>query len=253
VSEGDRPSWWQTLPGVLTAIAGVITAVTGLIVGVYQSGLIKPSRSDTVTASSSPSAPSEPGSSAGAASPLASSPPPSSPSPGAPASSSSRASTAAAAPAPTSASASVPALTGPKINLLASENGGHLVAASDDNWKYTIDGDEGYHCCYYLKQYAVYAFKGGKEASFDMFASFVDATRPDNAHELEVAVGNDSPLGEFKTIAKCEFQNVKLFETPYQECKFPATRAKYFRVMIVSTFGSSSAFLDEFKLLGTVN
>ena len=31
--------WWQTIPGVLTAIAGIITAVTGLIVALNQSGL----------------------------------------------------------------------------------------------------------------------------------------------------------------------------------------------------------------------
>lgn len=234
MSEGDKPSWWQTLPGVLTAIAGIITAVTGLIVGVYQSGLIKPSRTETVAASSL--APAEPGPSP-ITSQLASPSllPPS-------------------APAPSSASAAAPAqaLTGPRINLLAAENGGHLVAASDDNWKLTIDGDEDYHCCFYPKQFAVYAFKGGKQASFDMFASFIDATRPDNVHEFEVAAGNDSPLGEFKTIAKCEFQNVKLFETPYQQCKFPAVRAKYFKVTILSTFGSTggSAYLNEFRLLG---
>lgn len=237
MSEGDKPSWWQTLPGVLTAIAGIITALTGLIVGVYQSGLIKPSRTDTVAASSS--VPADPGPSPITSQLASSSPPP----PSAPSSPS----PAAAPPAP------VQVLTGPRINLLAAENGGHLVAASGDNWKFTIDGDEDYHCCYYPKQFAVYAFKGGKEASFDMFASFVDAARADNVHEFEVAAGNDSPLGEFKTIAKCEFQNVKLFETPYQECKFPAVRAKYFKVTILSTFGSTggSAYLDEFRLLGT--
>lgn len=35
----DRPkekSWWQTVPGVLTATAGIITAVTGLIVALNQ-------------------------------------------------------------------------------------------------------------------------------------------------------------------------------------------------------------------------
>ena len=236
MSDSDKPSWWQTLPGVLTAIAGIITAMTGLIVGVYQAGILKPSR----TASANVSAPSEPGPSA-ASSPQAS---PSSPQPSAsvPASTS-----ASAAPAAASAAA---ALSGPRVNLLASENGGHLVAASDDNWKYTIDGDEGYHCCYYPKQYAVYAFKGGGQASFDTFASFIDATRADNARELEISVGNESPLGEFKTVAKCEFQNVKLFETPYQECKFPAVRAKYFKVTIVASFGSSSVYLDEFHLLG---
>ena len=234
MSEGDKPSWWQTLPGVLTAIAGVITAVTGLIVGVYQSGLMKSSRPDIAAASSAVAA--DPGTPGFTSQPASSSPPPNAP---------------ASSPAPPSPSAAS-AVSGPRVNLLAGENGGHLVAASGDNWKFTIDGDEDYHCCYYPKQYAVYAFKGGKEASFDMFASFVDSTRPDNVHELEIAAGNESPLGEFRTIAKCEFQNIKLFETPYQECKFPAVRAKYFKVTILSTFGSTggSAYLDEFKLLG---
>ena len=31
--------WWQTLPGILTAMAGVITAVTGLIVALQQVGI----------------------------------------------------------------------------------------------------------------------------------------------------------------------------------------------------------------------
>jgi hypothetical protein len=29
-------SWWQTLPGMITAIAGLITAVTGLVVAIHQ-------------------------------------------------------------------------------------------------------------------------------------------------------------------------------------------------------------------------
>lgn len=32
--EPRHQSWWQTVPGMLTAIAGIITAVTGLIVAV---------------------------------------------------------------------------------------------------------------------------------------------------------------------------------------------------------------------------
>src|SRR5690606_24671901 len=35
-----RTSWWQTLPGVLTAVAGVVTAVGGLIAVLVQSGII---------------------------------------------------------------------------------------------------------------------------------------------------------------------------------------------------------------------
>lgn len=34
VPDGRAPSWWTTLPGVLTAVAAVITALTGLFVSV---------------------------------------------------------------------------------------------------------------------------------------------------------------------------------------------------------------------------
>jgi hypothetical protein len=37
--DAGRPSWWQTLPGALTALAGVIGAIAGLITVVNQTGL----------------------------------------------------------------------------------------------------------------------------------------------------------------------------------------------------------------------
>jgi hypothetical protein len=43
------PSWWQTIPGMLTGLAAVITAVTGLIVAFNHTG----SRSEDVRPSSS--------------------------------------------------------------------------------------------------------------------------------------------------------------------------------------------------------
>lgn len=35
----ESKSWWQTVPGILTAIAGVITAVTGLLIALNQIGI----------------------------------------------------------------------------------------------------------------------------------------------------------------------------------------------------------------------
>src|SRR5437867_13292707 len=37
-AEPKSQSWWQTLPGVLTAATGIITAVTGLVVALNQTG-----------------------------------------------------------------------------------------------------------------------------------------------------------------------------------------------------------------------
>jgi hypothetical protein len=36
----SKGSWWQTVPGILTAMAGIITAVAGLLVTLHQIGLL---------------------------------------------------------------------------------------------------------------------------------------------------------------------------------------------------------------------
>ena len=38
--EKSKGSWWQTAPGILTAITGIITAVAGLLVTLHQIGLL---------------------------------------------------------------------------------------------------------------------------------------------------------------------------------------------------------------------
>lgn len=43
MANDERPSsasWWQTLPGMLTAVAGVITAVAGLVIALNQAGVL---------------------------------------------------------------------------------------------------------------------------------------------------------------------------------------------------------------------
>ncbi len=61
MTQGPQPEpqpqnqpWWQTLPGMLTAIAGTLTAITGLVVALNQAGILKPS----TQTQSSPSTPS---------------------------------------------------------------------------------------------------------------------------------------------------------------------------------------------------
>lgn len=57
-------SWWQTLPGLLTAVAGIITATAGLIVALNQAGVFSseskpasPTPTSTAVVSPSPSKP----------------------------------------------------------------------------------------------------------------------------------------------------------------------------------------------------
>src|SRR5919109_4241977 len=43
MAEQPKPqSWWQTLPGILTATAAFITAITGLLVALHQAGVFQP-------------------------------------------------------------------------------------------------------------------------------------------------------------------------------------------------------------------
>jgi len=52
-SEKSERSWWQTLPGILTATAGIITAITGLIVAIQQF-MVPPTRSNAEAGKQSP-------------------------------------------------------------------------------------------------------------------------------------------------------------------------------------------------------
>lgn len=55
-TESRTSNWWQTLPGVLTAIAGIITGIAGLVAALHQAGILpvpkQPSGSLASTASS---------------------------------------------------------------------------------------------------------------------------------------------------------------------------------------------------------
>lgn len=54
--EPSKPqSWWQTLPGVLTALATIITAITGLIVALIQAGVF-PQKGNSAASTPSPAA-----------------------------------------------------------------------------------------------------------------------------------------------------------------------------------------------------
>jgi hypothetical protein len=53
--EGPRPtSWWQTLPGVVTAIAGLLTALGGLLLALNQVGLLNRDHGHAASAAGEP-------------------------------------------------------------------------------------------------------------------------------------------------------------------------------------------------------
>jgi hypothetical protein len=221
MAEEPKPqSWWQTLPGILTAMAGIITAIAGLVVALHQAGFIQDVTNILALEIRPPVTPKPP-----------------------PVDRSSR-------PPPLPPDEQVQSM--PKTtNLLSSENGGHLVVGSSSDWVATIDGKK--RSAFFSKgAQAVYAFKEERRAAFDMFTMLIPGTKRNNVNEFELLVSNDSPTGAFESIGKFQTQNVRLFATPYQQFKFPAVTAKYLKVKVISSFGAPTAQVYEFQLFGNL-
>lgn len=223
--EPKSQSWWQTLPGIFTAMAGIITAIAGLVAALYQAGFFQHKRLEAISASSAPLSTTS--------------------------SSQAEATRTDAQPAPKAPSGPV-ALASKSVNLFASENGAYVIVASSDEWVGTIDGNEGtnYINGVASQPQAVYAFKDEKPATMDMFTMLIPGTSDFNVKQFELFAGNDSPTGAFDSIGKFQTQNVKLFKTPYQEFKFLPVNAKYLKIKLLSTYGPSSANVPEVQLFG---
>jgi hypothetical protein len=141
------------------------------------------------------------------------------------------------------------------INLLSPENGGHVIVATNDRWRYTIDGDEKiwqYIDVGVLGSWAVYGFKDDRPAIFDTFKVLILGTESWNLKEFELLAGNDSVTGKFESIGKFETQNIRFFKEPFQQFRFPPVKARYLKVKVVSSHGFSSVGVYEFQLLGVL-
>lgn len=232
-------SWWQTLPGILTATAGIITAVTGLLVVLYNAGVFQPGGKDsspTYTASpvTGPDAePAQPGQSSDK-----------------PAGRGGESSVKDLAGKGPGTKAADPAR---RINLLSPENGVQLLVATNDHWMATIDGKEDFEAIYSYTGEAVYGFKDDRAATFDTFTMLIGETADTNINEFELLAGNDTPTGTFERIGKFQTQNVKLFRTPYQEFRFTPVTARYLKVKILSAYGKHLyPIVWEFQLFGSL-
>jgi hypothetical protein len=141
------------------------------------------------------------------------------------------------------------------INLLSQENGGHVVAATNDRWVYTIDGDEKnwqYLDVGLVGAWAVYAFKDEKPATFDTFKVLILESASWNVNEFELLAGNESATGKFESLGKFHTQNIRFFKDPYQEFNFSPVTARFFKVRVLSSHGFGSIGAYEFQLLGAV-
>jgi hypothetical protein len=234
--EPKLPSWWQTLPGTLTATAGIITAITGLLVVLYNAGFFE-SAGKAADPAYTASPATEPASKA--SQPLGTD-------------HQSVMGGKETGAAEKQLAANLPDQA-KRLNLFSPENGVQLLAASGDAWAATIDGKEDQaQIDYGTGKEAVYGFRDERAATFDTFTMLIGGTSDYNVKEFELLAGNDSPTGSFESIGKFKPQNVKLFKTPYQEFKFPPVTAKYLKIKILSTHsGVAHPAVWEYQLFGS--
>jgi hypothetical protein len=158
-------------------------------------------------------------------------------------------------PAPASPAAAPAGQTqGRRVNLLAAENGGEMVVAASERWLSTVDGKEDTYA-WVDNGEAVFAFKDGRAATFDLFAVLIPGTADGNLREFELLAGDDGPTGHFDSIGVFATQNLRVMKNPYQEFRFPAVKAKYLKVRSLKPHGAESgaALAYEFRLLGKVD
>ena len=142
-----------------------------------------------------------------------------------------------------------------RMNLLSSANGGHLMAAPDDSWRYAIDDNvDTWQYVQAGNGDGVYAFKDEQAATFDTFVMLIPDTSGLNIKDFELLAGNDTPLGTFHSIGQFQTKNIRLYPSPWQEFKFEAVRARYFKLHVISAWDAgwkTSPKVNEWQLLGS--
>jgi len=140
-----------------------------------------------------------------------------------------------------------------RVNLIAKENGGQLLAAPDKVWAKAITDYDDMQGWYGAGE-AVYGFKDQGRATFDTFSILITQTNGANVKDFELFAGSDTPTGPFESIGQFTTQNVRLMESPYQEFKFPPVTARYvkFKVLTDHRGNKGDAGLFKFKLFGTL-
>jgi Mg-chelatase subunit ChlD len=135
------------------------------------------------------------------------------------------------------------------VDILASANGGTLVAAPNDEWQKLNDGSEERAVTY--DGAGIWQFKDGAPASFDTFEMLIPETSEYNVKDFELQVGDDGPTGAFRSIGTFTTQNMKMMQSPYQRFTFPLVTAKFLKVILKTDQGGGYIAAYEFHLKKT--
>jgi von Willebrand factor type A domain/Sad1 / UNC-like C-terminal len=139
----------------------------------------------------------------------------------------------------------------PDNNILAQRNGGMLLAAPNDEWLKLNDSAEDRATTY--GGAGVWAFRDGKPATFDTFEVLIPGKDQYNLKDFELFVGDEGPLGSFRSIGKFSTQNMKMMQAPYQKFTFAPVTARYMKVVLATDHGGGYIASHEFRVQGTVD
>jgi hypothetical protein len=140
-----------------------------------------------------------------------------------------------------------------RTNLLDPEEGGKLVLASEENWKYVMErklwtnviGTHGF---------GVFAFRDEKSATIDAVGVFVEGTDRSNLKELAVYASDQSETGPFRKVASLTLPNYRNMRAPFHEFKVDPFTARYVKIELVSWQNSDgpNGYVGNMQLLGAL-
>lgn len=119
------------------------------------------------------------------------------------------------------------------LNLLDTQAGARLIAASEENWTRLFGGNST-STIVSRNGFAVLAIVGDKPAKFDTLGVFVDSTSTDNIKELAVFTSSTSPEGPFVKAAQLTVPNYRNMEKPRHELHFTPVEARFVKLQVVS-------------------
>jgi len=141
-------------------------------------------------------------------------------------------------------------------NILAANNGGQLIAASNMNFKYLIDGTEQSHgqsVEIQPVQEAIFGFKGGRVATLNKVAIPILESSEKNVKTVEFLVSEKNPTSGYESIGSFDTMNLVFAGNPYQEFEFEKpVKAKYLKVVVKATHGMYYCYFHELQVFGSL-
>ena len=142
-------------------------------------------------------------------------------------------------------------IKGQYLNLLASENGGELLASSNPDMADAISENLQNYAWVSPNDWAVFGFNQERPALVDRLDFYIPESSNGNLQSFELQVGMESTNGPFTSVGVFEPQNAYIQKKPFQEFSFGPVEARYIKIILGSPHGNTGgAYVHELRLWG---